>query len=188
MWRVLLYWLASFAHRAAGIPFQAHKLLCADGECCSHSDAGPWYPVSADPTRPPYTGMKRFRYHKWPNKLFCILTIAVDVRLIIFNKTSLHPLFHQPSLRIVSIDGGWESLSVHDPAPAGSRLFLSTSVHALLCVAPCLSLSLVSPLRSLCLLPCSPGGWGCHGLMHTQAEAFHTEKAFTGACTVVPEL
>ncbi|KAF3854530.1 hypothetical protein F7725_022585 [Dissostichus mawsoni] len=37
---------------AAGVPFQAHQLLCADGECCSHSDAGPWCPASADPTWP----------------------------------------------------------------------------------------------------------------------------------------
>lgn len=56
---------ALFVHRAAGVPVQAHQLLCADGECCSHSDAGPWCPASADPTRPAYTGRKIFFFSKY---------------------------------------------------------------------------------------------------------------------------
>lgn len=50
---------ALFTPRAAGITFQAHQLLCADGECCSHSDAGPWCPASADPAWPPYAGKEQ---------------------------------------------------------------------------------------------------------------------------------
>lgn len=45
-----------FVHRAAGVPFQAHQLLGADGERRSHSDASPRCPATADSTRPAYTG------------------------------------------------------------------------------------------------------------------------------------
>lgn len=54
----ILYACPLFVCRAAGVPFQAHQLLCADGECCSHSDAGPWCPASADPTWTSHTGKK----------------------------------------------------------------------------------------------------------------------------------
>lgn len=59
---------ALFAHRAAGIPLQAHKLLCPDGECCSHSDPGPWCPASSDPAWPAHTGRKTLVHRRaWTN-------------------------------------------------------------------------------------------------------------------------
>lgn len=54
---------AVFVNRAAGIPLQAHQLLCADGECCSYSDPGPRGPASSDPTWPAYTGRKTSGHH-----------------------------------------------------------------------------------------------------------------------------
>lgn len=53
---------ALFVYRAAGVPLQAHQLLCADGECCSYSDPGPWGPASSAPAWPAYTGRKTFRH------------------------------------------------------------------------------------------------------------------------------
>lgn len=58
--RVLLLLLTSSmllcVLRAAGFPVQAHRLLCADGECRSYSDAGPRRSAAADPDRPVDTG------------------------------------------------------------------------------------------------------------------------------------
>lgn len=72
--------------------------------------------------------------------------------------------------------------------------FLCWQVFFPQCVQAKLSCALLPPSHSLsclssCFLPLfpSPGGWGCHGLMHTKAEAIHTEKVFTGACTVQPK-
>lgn len=115
---------ALFLHRAAGLPLQAQQLLCADGECCSHSDSGPWCPASSDPTWPAYTGMKAFRHHRdGTNGVFWGVLIITVLELLIFRQSSLHPFFHEPLLRIVSIDGGWKSLSVRDPASTGSCFF-----------------------------------------------------------------
>lgn len=153
---------ALFVCRAAGVPLQAQQLLCADGECCPHSDSGPWCPASSDPTWSAYTGMKAFKLHRdGTNGVFWGALIITVVERLIFKQSSLHPFFHKPLLRIVSIDGGWKSLSVHDPASAGSCFFFlsafrpSSTVHCSLPLAlpPPLSLLLLSPP-----LPCSPGG------------------------------
>lgn len=149
-----------FVRRVAGIPFQAHQLLCADGECCSHSDAGPWCPASADPTWTSHTG--RTISQRGTQYSFGLLKIIMPVTRTFSNcsnekknNLSASSCF-EPSLRIVSIDGGWKSLNVHDPAPAGSCFFPERIRAKLSCalLPGSLALLLLSPPRSLSL--CCP--------------------------------
>jgi len=103
--------------------------------------------------------LTQVEYHReGPNRVLGALKTNgafQELQLLAFEKSSLHPFFHKPSLRIVSIDGGWKSLGVPDPAPAGS-CFLPERILAKLSLS--LSLLLLSPPHSLFLLCRSPGG------------------------------
>lgn len=50
--------------------------------------------------------------------------------LPIFKQRPLHLFSPKPPLRIVSVDGGWKSLDVCDPASAGSWVFCFFSLSA----------------------------------------------------------
>lgn len=102
------------------------------------------------------TQVGTFKYRRKRTNRVWILTERVPVRNIyelwtvhIQTKPSAF-LFNKPSPRVVSIDGGWKSLDVLDPAPAGSCF---SWVHSgeLSCALLALSLSLFRslPLFSL---------------------------------------
>lgn len=122
-----------------------------------------------------------WRHHRdGTNGVFWGVLIITVLELLIFRQSSLHPFFHEPLLRIVSIDGGWKSLSVHDPASTGSCFFFSwvhsgSTVH---CSLP-LTLSPFAPLSWRLRLPWSDAHKGrrlshrvgLHWSLHSRAGA-----------------
>lgn len=109
------------------------------------------------------------------------VTLLVQVRTAYIQTKASASFVLKPPLRIDSVDGGWKITQRLWPC-SDWQLFFS---WALFCASLPFSLSLLAlPLPPLSLMPCSPWGWGCHGLIHTKAAAFHKDKAFTGPCTV----